>query len=139
MSSSLYERLGGQDAVAAVVADFRARSLADDRIKAKFVKTDAARLERMLVDQICEATGGPCSYTGRDMKEAHTEMGVTAAEFDAQVEILVASLNHFSVPQAEQDELLALLAPMRGDIVEVESDETGTPLPDAYTQAPPLS
>ncbi len=84
MGSSLYERLGGQDAITAVVADFSARSVADDRIKAKFVKTDAARLEQMLVDQICEATGGPCSYTGRDMKEAHTHMGVTAAEFDSR-------------------------------------------------------
>jgi len=139
MDSSLYERLGGKDAIAAVVADFRARSVADERIKAKFVKTDAARLEAMLVDQICEATGGPCSYSGRDMEQAHTDMGVTAAEFDAQVEILAASLNHFDVPQAEQDELLALLAPMRNDIVEVESQETGTPLPDAYRPAPALS
>ncbi len=67
MDSSLYERLGGKEAIAAVVADFRARSVADDRIKAKYVKTDAARLEAMLVDQICEATGGPCTYTGRDI------------------------------------------------------------------------
>ncbi len=73
------------------------------------------------------------------MKQAHTDMAVTAAEFDAQVEILAASLNHFDVPQAEQDELLALLAPMRNDIVEVESQETGTPLPDAYRPAPALS
>ncbi len=139
MDSSLYERLGGKEAIAAVVADFRARSVADDRIKAKYVKTDAARLEAMLVDQICEATGGPCTYTGRDMKQAHTDMAVTAAEFDTQVEVLVASLNHFDIPQAEQDELLALLAPMREDIVEVESQETATPLPDAYKPAPALS
>ena len=78
----------------------------------------------MLVDQICEAAGGPCTYSGRDMKQAHTDMGVTAAEFDAQIEVLVASLDHFNVPQAEQDELLGLLAPMRDDIVEVESQET---------------
>lgn len=136
MDPSLYERLGGKDAIAAVVADFRARSVADDRVKSKYVKTDAARLEAMLVDQICEATGGPCTYTGRDMKQAHSDMAVTAAEFDAQVEILVASLNHFEVPQGEQDELLALLGPMRDDIVEVESQETGTPLPDAYQPAP---
>ncbi len=139
MDSSLYERLGGKDAIAAVVGDFRARSVADDRINAKFVQTDPARLEAMLVDQICEATGGPCTYTGRDMRQAHTDMAVTAAEFDAQVEILAASLNHFNVPQAEQDELLALLAPMRDDIVEVESQEIGTPLPDAYKPAPALS
>ncbi len=139
MDSSLYERLGGKEAIAAVVGDFRARSVADDRIKAKYVKTDAARLEAMLVDQLCEATGGPCTYTGRDMRQAHTDMGVTAAEFDAQVEVLVTSLNHFDVPQAEQDELLALLGPMRDDIVEVESQETGTPLPDAYEPAPASS
>jgi len=66
-------------------------------------------------------------------------LAVTGGEFDAQVEVLVASLNHFDVPQAEQDELLALLAPMRDDIVEVESQETGTPLPDAYKPAPALS
>ncbi len=66
-------------------------------------------------------------------------MAVTGAEFDAQVEVLVASLNHFDVPQDEQDELLALLAPMRDDIVEVQSQKTGTPLPDAYKPAPALS
>lgn len=73
------------------------------------------------------------------MKQAHTDMGVTAAEFDAQVEVLGASLDHFNVSQAEQDELLGLLAPMRDDIVEVESQETGTPLPAAFQPAPPLS
>ena len=135
MTASLYERLGGKDAIAAVVTDFCARSVADDRIRAKYVRTDAARLERMLVDQICAATGGPFTYTGRDMRVAHANMGVTAAEFDAQVEVLVDALNHFDVPSAEQEELLALLAPMRGDIVEVESQATGTPLPDAFEPA----
>ena len=139
MDSSLHERLGGTDSIAAVVADFIQRSVADDRIKAKYEKTDAARLEKMLVDQICEAAGGPCTYGGRDMEQAHTDMGVTAAEFDAQIEVLGASLDHFDVPQAEQDELLGLLAPMRDDIVEVESQETGTPLPAAFQPAPPLS
>lgn len=135
MPDSLYERLGGKDAIAGVVSDFCARSVADDRIKAKYVKTDADRLQRMLVDQICQATGGPCTYTGRNMKQAHTDMGVTAAEFDAQIEVLVTSLERFEVPPAEREELLELLAPMRGDIVEVESQETGTPLPDTFQPA----
>ena len=73
------------------------------------------------------------------MRQAHEKMGVTAAEFDAQVEVLVASLNHFDVPPAEQDELLGLLAPMRADIIEVESGETGTPLPDAFVPPPPAA
>ena len=93
----------------------------------------------MLVDQVCEATGGPCTYTGRTMKETHDGMGVTAGEFDALVEDLVATLNEFDVPKAEQDELFELLAPMRGEIVEVESPETGTPLPDSYEAAPALT
>lgn len=66
-------------------------------------------------------------------------MGVTAAEFDALVGDLVATLDQFSVPEAEKNELLSALAPMRGDIVEVESSATGTPLPDAYRNAPPLA
>jgi hemoglobin len=135
---TLLERLGGQSAIESVVEDFVARCAGDDRINNKFARTDVPRLKKMLVDQVCEATGGPCTYAGRDMKETHDGMGVTAGEFDALVEDLVATLGQFQVPQAEQDELLSLLAPMRGDIVEVESPGTGTPLPDAYQPAPAL-
>jgi hemoglobin len=137
--SSLYERLGGLDAITAVVDSFVPRCAGDGRINAKFARTDVPRLKKMLVDQVCEATGGPCTYTGRTMKEAHDGMGVTAGEFDALVEDLVATLNEFDVPKAEQDELLELLAPMRGEIVEVESAETGAPLPDSYETAPALT
>jgi hemoglobin len=90
------------------------------------------------VDQICEATGGPCAYTGRSMRETHDGMAVTAGEFDALVEDLSSTLDEFDVPVAEQAELLGLLGPLRGDIVEVESPDTGTPLPDAYRAAPSL-
>ena len=137
--ASLYERLGGLDAIAAAVDSFAARCAGDDRINAKFARTDIPRLKKMLVDQLCEVTGGPCTYTGRDMRAAHDGMGVTAGEFDALVEDLVATLDEFNVPKAEQDELLSLLAPLRGDIVEVESAETGTPLPESYHTAPALS
>ena len=93
----------------------------------------------MLVDQVCEATGGPCTYVGRDMRETHDGMEVTAGEFDALVEDLVATLDEFDVPNAEQEELLGLLGPMRDEIVEVESSETGTALPAGYQAAPALS
>jgi hemoglobin len=136
--ASLYERLGGLEAITAVVDSFVARCAEDERINPKFERSDIRRLKKMLVDQVCEATGGPCTYTGRDMRETHDGMGVTAGEFDALVEDLVATLNEFDVPQAEQEELLGLLAPMRGDIVEVESPETGVPLPSAYQPAPAL-
>jgi hemoglobin len=122
-----------------VVESFVARCAGDGRINAKFARTDVPRLKKTLVDQVCEATGGPCTYTGRNMRETHDGMGVTAGEFDALVEDLVETLNEFEVPQAEQDELLGLLAPMRGEIVEVESPETGTPLPDSYRAAPALT
>jgi hemoglobin len=72
------------------------------------------------------------------MKTAHTNMGVTSGEWDAFVEDFVATLNDFNVGQAEQDELLGDLAPMRGDIVEIDSPQVATPLPSAFTPAPPL-
>jgi hemoglobin len=137
--ASLYERLGGLDAITAVVDSFVARCAGDDRINRKFERTDVPRLTTMLVDQVCEATGGPCTYTGRGMRETHDGMEVTAGEFDALVEDLVATLDEFNVPTAEQEELLGLLGPMRDEIVEVESPETGTPLPDTYQAAPALT
>src|SRR3989449_1640808 len=136
---ALYQRLGGLDAITAVVDSFVARCAGDDRINRKFERTDVPRLKKMLVDQVCEAAGGPCTYIGRSMKQTHDGMGVTAGEFDALVEDLVATLDEFDVPKAEQDELLGLLGPMRADIVEVDSPETGTPLPESYQAAPALS
>ena len=137
--ASLYDRLGGLDAITAVVDSFVARCAGDDRINSKFERTDIPRLKKMLVDQVCEATEGPCAYTGRAMRETHDGMEVTAGEFDALVEDLVGTLDEFDVPKAEQEELLGLLGPMRDDIVEVESPETGTPLPESYLAAPALS
>jgi hemoglobin len=137
--STLYERLGGHDSINAVVDDFVGRCAADDRINGKFARTDIPRLTQMLKDQVCMASGGPCTYAGRSMSETHRGMGVTAGEFDALVEDLVATLNQFGVPQAEQSELLGILGPLRGDIVEVESSDTGVPLPDSYQPAPPLA
>jgi hemoglobin len=120
------------------VQSFVARCAADDRINKKFARTDIPRLKKMLVDQVTEATGGPATYSGRDMKETHLGMGVTGGEFDALVKDLVSTLDQLSAPKEEQGELLGILGPLRGDIVEIESSETGAPLPDAYQPAPPL-
>ena len=139
MAQTLYERLGGKDAVLAVVDEFVARCAADGRINSKFARTDVPRLKAMLVEQVSAATGGPVTYTGRSMRETHDGMSVTAGEFDALVADLVATLNQFNVPQAEQQELLGILGPLRGDIVEVESPETGTPIPENYKNAAPLA
>jgi len=115
---SLYDRLGGKEAITAVVDDFVARVAADKRINGFFAKANVPRLKMMLVDQICEATGGPCKYTGRDMKSAHKGMGISNADFDALVGDLIASLDKFNVGEREKQELLAALGPMRKDIVE---------------------
>jgi len=139
MSPSLYDRLGGNEAITAVIDNFVARCADDSRINGKFARTDIARLKSSLIDQVCEATGGPCTYSGRDMRTTHDGMGVTAAEFDALVEDLVETLDRFGVGEAEKSELLGALAPMRADIVEVQSATTGTPLPDEYQNAPPLA
>ncbi|MBI3426222.1 MAG: group 1 truncated hemoglobin [Acidobacteria bacterium] len=132
-TKSLYDRLGGKEAITAVVDEFAGRALADARINQKFGKSDPVRLKMELVDQICFASGGPCQYTGRDMKSTHANMGVTAGEFNALVEDLVGALDKFNVPAAEKNELLGLLGPMKSDIVEVNSPKTGTPLPKKFT------
>ena len=139
MERTLYDRLGGIDAITAVVESFRDRVAADDRINLKFVRTDLVRLRKELIDQVCEATGGPCRYNGRSMKEAHAGMAVTKGEFDALVGDLVKTLDEFKVPDREQSELLAILGPLESDIVEVRSSEVGTALPDAFQAAPAMT
>ena len=117
---SLYKRLGGRDGIALVVDDFVANVVADSRINARFKGLPPPavfRLKANLADQICEATGGPCAYVGRDMKAAHKGLGITEAEWNATVEGLVKALDKHKVPEKEKKELLALLGPMKGDIV----------------------
>jgi len=138
LDRSLYERLGGIEAITAVARAFEDRAAKDDRINQKFARTNLDRLTKEFVDQLCQDTGGPCTYTGLSMRQAHTSMGVTGGEWDAFIEDFVATLNDFNVGKAEQDELLNNLRPMRADIVEVESPQVGTPLPSAFTPAPPL-
>jgi len=115
--ASLYERLGGKPAISAVVENFVGNVAADARINQFFAHANIPRLKTHLVDQICEASGGPCQYTGADMKTAHAGMGVKEGDFNALVEDLVKSLDHFKIPRQEKDELLTALASMRGDIV----------------------
>jgi len=114
---SLYDRLGGKPAIQAVVDDFVGNVAADRRINQRFANANIPWLKTMLVDQICEATGGPCKYTGQSMKAAHAGMKITDAEFNALVEDLVKSLDKFKVPAQEKSELLSALGGMKGDIV----------------------
>jgi hemoglobin len=118
--ASLYTRLGGYDALVAVTKDFIGR-LATDPSLAKFFTglndTSKARVESHVVDFLCVATGGPCIYTGQDMKTAHTGLHITDADWNASAAHLVETLNKFKVPQKEQDEVMAAISGLKGDIV----------------------
>lgn len=127
---SLYKRLtvvdatgtrqAGRAAIALMVDDFVVNLVADPRVNKRFTSLPPAavtKLKSNLSDQLCEATGGPCSYLGRDMKATHTGMGITEAEWNATVEDLVKALDKHKIGAKEKSELLGLLGPMKGDIV----------------------
>lgn len=111
--ASLYWRLGGPDAINAAVDETIKISRADPRLAGRLSGGCATKLK----EQLCAATGGPCTYTGRDMKTAHTGMKITEAEFGAVGENLVKVLNAFKVPEKEKGELLGLIMPLKGQIV----------------------
>ncbi len=114
---SLYDRLGGQPAITAVVEEFVGRTTTDPRIKERFFNTDAVELKKLLVEFVCMATGGPCKYSGRSMVDSHAGMELVDEEFTALVENLVAALDKFKVPEKEKGELLGALGPLKPDIV----------------------
>jgi hemoglobin len=117
---SLYKRLGGREGIATVVGDFTANMAADPRVNERFKGIKAPELEKFksnLADQICDATGGPCSYLGKDMKTTHQGMKITEAEWNATVENLVKALDKNNVDAKSKQELLAALGPMKKDIV----------------------
>ena len=115
--ASLYDRLGGYDAILAVTDDFSKNVAADKRINGFFAHTDIPSFRRKLADFLCVGTGGPCIYIGRNMLSAHAGMGVRNRDFTALVQDLGKTLKKFKVPQREQTELAAILAPMKKDIV----------------------
>ncbi|HEY6121320.1 MAG TPA: group 1 truncated hemoglobin [Pyrinomonadaceae bacterium] len=118
---SLYKRVGGYNALAAVVDDFIGRLIADERFNKFFVghSTDSQKkIRQHILNQFCEATGGPCIYTGRDMKTTHAGLKISDADWDAAAKHLVESLDKFKVPKPEKDELLAFVTSLKKDIVE---------------------
>jgi hemoglobin len=117
-ATTLYASLGGEPAVKAVVKDFVEEEVAkDDRINAFFKNADIPGLEQKLYEQICAASGGGCTYTGKDMKTAHAGMNIKEADFNALVEDLQKSFKKFNVKDADQQALLGVLGPMKSDIV----------------------
>jgi hemoglobin len=117
---SLYKRLGGREGIAIVVGDFTTNMAGDARVNERFKAAKPAELEKFksnLADQICEATGGPCAYVGKNMKDAHKGMNITEAEWNATVENLVKALDKNNVESKAKQELLNALGPMKKDIV----------------------
>jgi len=118
---SLYLRLGGRKGLTAVVNDFVTRLNTDTRVSSFFAATTAdptrlATFKQHLVEQLCQASGGPCKYTGKDMKTAHSGMNITNDNFNAVVEDLTAALDKFKVGANEKNQLLGVLSPMKADI-----------------------
>lgn len=118
---SLYARLGGYDAIAAVVDDFIMRLATDKRFEKFFTgfsNDSKKKLRQHILDQFCVAAGGPCVYMGRDMKTTHGGLGISEADWDAAAKHLVASLDKYKVPEAEKNDLLAFVVSQKKDIVE---------------------
>lgn len=118
---SLYDRLGGYNALAAVVDDFIVRLVTDKEFSQFFMghsDDSKKRIRQHILDQFCAATGGPCIYTGREMKTSHMGLGITNAQWDGAAKHLVASLDKFKVPEKEKGEVLAFVTSLKKDIVE---------------------
>ena len=113
---SLYDRLGGKPAITAVVDETIRNISVDPRINKRFATANAPNLSRSLVEFLCDRSGGPCKYTGLDMSAAHERMFIRDDEFDALVDDLVKALDHFNVPAAEKNEVLATLGRMKNAV-----------------------
>jgi hemoglobin len=116
---ALYTRLGGELVMKAVVSETIDEVAADPRLNQSFKGTDIARIKRLIVEQICDLAGGGCHYSGDSMHDVHTNHNITQAEFFGLVEDLRKALRRHHVGLRERNELLALLAPMAPDVIEV--------------------
>jgi hemoglobin len=120
-AATLYQRLGGYDAIAAVTDDFLGRLAADQQMSRFFVGVSADSLRKLrqhVVDQLCEASGGPCYYFGRSMKTVHAGLGIGESDWQSAVKHLTGTLDKFKVAEKERAEILAMFAGLKKDIVE---------------------
>ena len=117
--AGLYQALGEKAGITRLMGDFVDRVVKDPRIGAHFKDVKPAALKESLTDQICSLSGGPCQYEGADMKSAHADMDINKGHFNALVEVLQTAMDAQGIPFAQQNRLLALLAPMHRDIITV--------------------
>ncbi|WP_017932205.1 group I truncated hemoglobin [Robiginitomaculum antarcticum] len=115
--TTLYDRLGGEAGVSQIVKGTLVYTLADPRIAQTFENSNVDRVERLLIQQICELTGGPCTYSGQTMVNTHRGLDLNSMHFNALVENMQLAMDDSGVPYRAQNQLLAILAPMHRDIV----------------------
>lgn len=113
----LYAALGEKAGIVRLVDDFVERLVHHPRIGNQFKDTKPAALKESLVEQFCQISAGPCVYEGSSMKEVHADMDITKGDFNALVEALQAAMDAQGIAFAQQNRLLALLAPMHRDVV----------------------
>jgi hemoglobin len=116
-AGSLFASMGGEPVLRASVDRFAEVVEADDRINFTFADTDMTKFKQLLFEQLCALAGGPCHYSGRDMRTAHGKLKVNTAEFNALAEDLYIALGQAGVSYRDQNKLMAFLAPMKHDIV----------------------
>ena len=114
---TLYESMGGETVLRSAVAHFADNVVADDRINFTFAEANMDKFRQLLFEQFCNLSGGPCQYTGRDMRSSHVKLHINNAEFNALAEDLYIALDQAGVPYRLQNKLMALLAPMQHQIV----------------------
>lgn len=119
-ADTLYDRLGGEAGVAAIAADTLDKTASDPQTRRSFAKVNMKRLKTLVAEQLCQISGGPCHYSGESMKQSHAGLHITEAEFYRMVGHLRAVLDTRQVAQADKNALLALLAPMKRDVVEAK-------------------
>ena len=117
--AGLYQALGEKAGITRLMDDFVNRLVQDPRIGEHFKDVKPAALKESLTDQICSLSGGPCQYKGADMKSVHADMDINKGHFNALVEVLQKAMDGQGIPFAQQNRLLALLAPMHRDIITV--------------------
>jgi hemoglobin len=116
-AGNLFDDMGGAPVLHAAVDKFTAIVIEDPRINFTFAEADLAKFNKLLYEQLCQLSGGPCTYTGRDMRTAHQKLMLNTAEFNALAEDLYIALGKSGVPYRLQNKLMAKLAPMKRDIV----------------------
>lgn len=130
-ATTLYERMGGEAKFKAIAEEFTNVLLADDRVNFTFANADIGKFKKLIFEQFCELTQGPCKYTGRDMHEAHAKLNINNAEFNALAEDLYIALDRVHVPYRLQNKLMVMLAPMQKDVVKPGFVAPGTQAPPA--------